>query len=287
MSTSATGFACGKLILTGEHSVVYGFPAIAVGLSLGTRVTLKAVEGPTLLDGAEPDARLAEALARALPAEGLRVTIDSDLPVGCGMGSSAALSVALVRARAVLAREVLSPAVEFSRSLELEAVFHGTPSGLDNTVAAYGGAIRFERGAPPRFEQIPSPRCTLVVLESGEAGDTATLVAGVRQRHPANRPILEAMGALTTAIEASLDDLANLGPLLTENHQRLRELGVSTPTLDALVDLALQHGALGAKLSGAGGGGVVLALVQSPDQLTSAANAAGIRSHVVTLGGNS
>jgi mevalonate kinase len=287
MTSSATGFACGKLILSGEHAVVYGYPAIAVGLDLGTTVTLQKTEGPTRLHTGEADARLVAALRRALPTDGLRVGIDSDLPVGCGMGSSAALSVALVRARAALEGEALTPSTEFSRSLALEAVFHGTPSGLDNTIAAYGGAVRFERGDPPTFTQVTAPTCTLVVLESGEAGDTAALVGGVRKRHPGNRDILEAIGAVTAAVESHLDDAAALGPLLTENHRLLRALGVSSPVLDDLVELALAQGALGAKLSGAGGGGVVIALVDAPSPLVEAAALAGIRTHVVTLGGPS
>ena len=115
MTRRATGFACGKLILSGEHAVVYGYPAIAVGLDLGTTVTLEETAGATRVVRGGADERLTEALARALPPSGLAVAIASDLPIGCGMGSSAALSVALVRARAGLDGEALSPDVEFAR----------------------------------------------------------------------------------------------------------------------------------------------------------------------------
>ncbi|TNE89190.1 MAG: mevalonate kinase [Deltaproteobacteria bacterium] len=285
MTEPAVGFAGGKLILTGEHAVVYGFPAIAVGLDLGTTVRLEPVDGETHVASEPADDRLLAAVRAALPAEGLCVRVSSDLPIGCGMGSSAALSVALVRAHAALEGRALTPDREFTRSLELEKVFHGTPSGLDNTVAAYGGAIRFERGDPPKIRHLTPPSCTLVVLESGEAGDTAALVAGVRSRHPGNQPTLDAIGALTAEIEAKLDDPASLGPLLTRNHRLLAELGVSNARLDELVELALAHGALGAKLSGAGGGGVVLALVEDPQPLLDAAAARRIPAHLVTLGG--
>lgn len=279
------GSAGGKLILSGEHAVVYGYPAIAIGLDLTTTVRLEERSGPTAVLTSPRDPRLLEAVRAALPATGLAVRVQSDLPIGCGMGSSAALSVALVRAHAAREGRRLSADEEYEASMALERVFHGTPSGLDNTVAAHGGAIRFLRGNPPSLVHLEPPRWPLVVLESGTAGDTAALVAGVRARHPGNRTTLEAIGVLTRSIEQVLSEPTELGPLLTENHRRLVELGVSTPVLDALVELALDHGALGAKLSGAGGGGVVIALCPEPQQLLDAAEKHGIRAHLVHTGG--
>ncbi|MCO4743495.1 MAG: mevalonate kinase [Proteobacteria bacterium] len=279
-----TGRAAGKVILVGEHAVVYGYPALAMGLNLGTTVRLTPAEGPTQVVSRPCDARLVEAIRAALPESGLAVEVDSEVPIGCGMGSSAALSVALVRAAAAFESVELTNEEVFERSLELEKVFHGTPSGLDNTVAANGGVIRFHRGPPARFERLPAPNWRAVVLESGTAGNTAELVAGVRERHPDNAEVLARIGRLVSQAEAVLDQPERLGPLLTENHRLLVELGVSTPRLNALVELALAHGALGAKMSGAGGGGIVLALVDDPGPLLRAAAEQDIRAHLVRPG---
>lgn len=284
-AATAVGHACGKLILVGEHAVVYGHPALAMGLDLGTTVRLRPIDAPTRLHSHSGDQRLDRAIRLVLPSHGFEVHISSNLPVGCGMGSSAALAVALVRAHAASAGEVLGLDEEFRRSLAIEEVFHGTPSGLDNSVAARGGVLRYRRGPPPSYDTLQAPGWQGVVLETGVAGNTAELVASVRAAHPSNRGILERIGSLVLEAEAVLDQPKALGPLLNENHELLRALGVSTPRLDQLVDLALEHGALGAKLSGAGGGGIVWALVDDPHPLLDAAAARGITAHRVRPGG--
>lgn len=259
----AEGRAPGKLILLGEHAVVYGHTAIAGAVGLTTTVRLSASDGPTRLgDSTVRDARLQRALALALPAEGLRVDIDSALPTGRGMGSSAAVAVALVRAAAALAGEALDAETLFQRSLALERVFHGQPSGVDNAVVAAGGLLRFRRGPPLQIEPLALAHpLTVVVLDSGGPGDTAAMVAAVRARRPAVDPVIEAIGALVEQAGGLLDRPRELGAALDENHALLRRLGVSTPALDELCAMARAHGALGAKLSGSGGGGVVMALV--------------------------
>ena len=133
-------------------------------------------------------------------------------------------------------------------------------------------------GAPPPAD--------IVVLDSGDAGDTAVLVSAVASRRPDIDPVLDRIGRLIEPAIEALDDPAALGALLTENHALLGELGVSTPALDDLVSLALEHGAHGAKLSGAGGGGVVLALIEHADPLLHAAHARGIRAIRCAGGGS-
>lgn len=259
MSASFTGRAAGKLILLGEHSVVFGHRAVAAVVSRGTTVTLTDHQGPTRLgESSIQDDRLMTALAAVLPAEGLQVDICTDLPVGRGMGSSAALAIALLRARA--AREGRHPTfAELHRDgFLIERVFHGNPSGLDHCVVAMGGAVLYRRGEAPTPLQMPS--YPVVVLDSGVAGDTGQLVAGVAARRPAVDGALERLGELVELALPTLHDPHALGGIMSEAHGRLREIGVSTPTLDEMCALALQNGALGAKLSGAGGGGVVLAL---------------------------
>ncbi len=266
----------GKLLLCGEHAVVHGYPALALAVDRATRVALQRVDGPTVIDSPQHDSRLAEALACVLPASGLQVTVDTDLPVGRGMGSSAALAVALVKALAALGGEDLDPDNVYDRAMPIERAFHGNPSGVDVAVSARGGCLWFQRGDPPVREPLRPGPWRLVVLDTGEVGNTAALVAGVAARRPEIDAVLARIGTLVHQAREALQDASALGPLLTENHALLREIGVSTPRLDELVALALDAGAHGAKLSGAGGGGIVLALVDDPEPVLAAARARGI-----------
>jgi len=258
VSILATGRGSGKLILLGEHAVVYGHPAIAVGVSLGTQVQLTPRSGPTTCSIKEPDAALSEVLAQALPLEGLHIDIQSDLPIGRGMGSSAALSVALVRARAQLKGQKMQFEEVHTQAFELERIFHGNPSGMDHAVAAKGGALLYRKNeAPKALDMRP---VEAVVLDTGLAGNTAAMVASVAALRPGIDPLLDRMGALSEQAAHNLNDTELLGEAMSECHGLLRQLGVSNDSLDSLVTLAKQHGAVGAKLSGAGGGGIVVAL---------------------------
>jgi mevalonate kinase len=275
-SATGVGRGHGKLLLCGEHAVVHGSGAIAVAVDRGTTVTLGTLDGPTRLTSAETDGRVLQALLEVLPAEGFDVTVSTDLPVGRGMGSSAALAVALVRARAALIGEHPDVDEVYTRAMPIERAFHGNPSGVDVAVSAAGGCLYFRRGEPPVRERLPSPRFGLVVFDSGTAGDTSTLVAGVAARRPGIDPALARIAALVEEARACLHDPRALGALLDENHALLRAIGVSNDTLDGLVALARRSGALGAKLAGAGGGGVVLAIVDDPAPLLRAAADAGV-----------
>lgn len=270
------GEACGKLILVGEHAVVYGHPAIAVPVARTTRVQIEPRPGKLTvahdLESPRDERRLEEALAAVFPEGGVAITVESELPIGCGLGSSAALAVAIARAMGTPEAEVPELA------MKLERVFHGDPSGLDVAVAARGRTLWFAKGKPMRV--VPTPPCFLVVLDSGTTGDTRQLVEAVAARRPAVEEVLEDIGALVHAARAVLQDPISLGELLTENHGLLRQLGVSTPLLDQLVDIAIGAGAYGAKLSGSGGGGVVIALCADPAPLLKAASAAGFEAWV-------
>jgi mevalonate kinase len=199
--------------------------------------------------------------------------LDTDLPIGRGMGSSAALADALVRADARHRGETLGFDALFERAFAVERVFHGNPSGVDHGVSLTGGVVRYLR-AGPTFTRLAAPTWRLVVLDSGVAGDTAEMVAGVRARRV--EPVLARIGDLVGEAERVLHDPRSLGDVLDENHARLQEIGVSTPALDALVGLARAAGAFGAKLAGAGGGGVVIALVDEPGPVLAAAARAGV-----------
>jgi len=285
-----SGFAPGKLILTGEHAVVYGHGAIAMAIDRGTHISVEHQPGPIVVHSPPGtpfhDGRLRKAMAPLTGTSGLRITIRSEIPIGRGMGSSAALSVSLVRALADLAGRTATLDECRERGMLVERGFHGNPSGVDHTVSAMGGAIHFrnaESTQPPILTSISLPPLRWVVLDSGSSGDTAQMVQKVRSRVPHNESILQSIGTITERIAQSLPlgDAKQLGSLLFRNHELLQELGVSTPVLDDLVDFARQNGALGAKLAGAGGGGVVLALVEAQQPLLHAAQDRGVEAFSV------
>jgi mevalonate kinase len=278
-----TAVACGKVILLGEHSVVFGQPALAAGLARG--LTLEASRLPErsaaiellipdwnidiqLTPGSDhPVARAClEVLAHCDgPVTGWRIEGHARVPCGAGLGSSAALTVALAR----LALGARGGEVELDEVIEAsmvgERVFHGTPSGLDSTVAARGGVLAFMRGSPCEMVELAVP-LHLVVIPSGIPRQTGLLVAGVRARRErlpeVVDPILVALGQLVRRgrVALGLGALAEFAELCSVAHELLGALGVSLPSLDRLCATAVEHGALAAKLTGAGGGGCVFAL---------------------------
>lgn len=291
----ASAFASGKVILLGEHVVVHGHPGLVAAIDRGVRVTVS----PLRPGEAAParDERLARPLALAqrllgLDARGVALEVAGDLPIGMGLGSSAALAVALVRALAASAGRALRDEEVAAHAHEIERLFHGTPSGIDSTAATHGGVLWFEAGPPPshRSVAVAAPLALVVVL-SRTAHTTARTVGGLRERAAAApevyRPVFAAIAALVVAARAALEggEAARLGELMTMNHGLLRACGVSTPELDALVEDALAAGALGAKLTGGGGGGAVIALpAGDPASLCAALAAGGGTSFVATIG---
>lgn len=287
-SAVRTGLASGKVILSGEHAAIYGFPSVAVGLDRGVfaRVEVDATASATRLrlrdlgmDIAENDDHdLARALSALLattqaskrtkrPASkptSLSIEVFSSLPMGSGLGSSAALGVAIARALDPRAseEEILA------RVMVWERVFHGEPSGLDALVAARGGCVSFVRGGTPTTIEISRSGYICVGL-SGRAASTKAVIASVAAKRAsdatATTAIFEAIGGIARRMGEALriGDLERAGHLMTANHVLLRRLGVSTPSLDRLCDLAMTSGAYGAKLTGAGGGGASIALARS------------------------
>lgn len=289
--------APGKLILLGEHAVVHGSPAIATSLDAGIDVEVALdVDGERLVEAAPDlaDPRLAPAVAAAASAVGIdssarwRVRVGGDLPVAVGLGSSAALSVALVRAFAAAAGAVLEPSAEAEAAHRVECVFHGTPSGVDVAASLAGRPIWFEAGPPRRWEPVPVARgFDLVVHVAAGRHDTGRTVGGLRARAAGRpglyRPLFGAIGDLVREARVAIarGDLAALGEAMTLDHGLLRSLGVSTPELDRAVDLALSAGALGAKLTGGGGGGAIVALAPGRGEELGAALAAPGRGFLV------
>jgi len=300
-----TASAPGKIILFGEHAVVYGQPAIAVPL---TQVRARAVvtanipAGQTGADQQDsspsgfsavildaPDISLRTTLAD-LPAnhplatailsvfEALHVVkppsctvrIRSTIPLASGLGSGAAVSVAVIRALSAFLGRPLPLEQVSALAFEVEKIYHGTPSGIDNSVVTFNKPVFYQRGQPVEILKLPAA-FHILVADSGQSSPTAAVVGDVRRRWQAYPPAYEALfaaiGDLVRHARQHIESGSphSLGPLMFQNHALLSQLGVSSPQLDALVDAARDSGALGAKLSGGGRGGAMLALVQEQD----------------------
>lgn len=272
----AVARAPGKVILLGEHAVVHGAPALATSLGAGVEVAVelrddgrRSIEAAAVLD----DPRLARAVAEAAQSAGLaagrgyRVGISGDLPVAVGLGSSAALAVALVRGFAAALDRAADVEADRAAAHRVECVFHGTPSGVDVAASLAGELVWFEAGPPRRVEPVVPARPFEVVVDvAAGRHDTGRTVGDLRRRAAARpdlyRGLFAAIGDLVRGARAAIErgDLAALGEAMTLDHGLLRTCGVSTPELDRAVERARAAGALGAKLTGGGGGGAIVAL---------------------------
>lgn len=285
-AVSAT--ACGKLILLGEHAVVYDSPAIAIPItSLRVRAVVEPLIGEvqgTIRVKAEPlgidhnltelgkDHFLANALGLLFSTLGLfqtptcRITITSELPTAAGLGSSAAYAVALLRAMSAFLGHSLNLQELNTLAFQSEQTVHGRPSGIDNTVITYEKPIFYQRGAMIEFLQ-PIREFVFVIADSGirksTRESTSQLAADLKADPQRYQPHLDAIADLVKQSKRSfqIGDLDALGSAINANQEHLSALRLSCPELDRLVSAAREAGALGAKLTGGGKGGHMLALV--------------------------
>ncbi len=281
VSLGGRAFGPGKVILLGEHGVVYGHPALAAPLSRGVTALGEPARKCQLVipDGAPPKAaaqlrRAFNQLAVGLGRPPIRVTLQSDIPLSMGLGSSGALAVAC--ARLLLEARTGFPArtAEVERwAWVMEQEFHGTPSGVDHTTSARGTLLYYRRApgqALGRASEVrPARPLQLVVALAGERTGTKQTVAALRERTRAwpkrYERLFRGIGGLVDEARGAVEagDLASLGDLMNMNHGMLAALGLSSARLDGLVHRLRGLGALGAKLSGAGGdGGAVIALFE-------------------------
>jgi mevalonate kinase len=313
--------APGKIILFGEHAVVYNRPALAVPVNqVQAEVEVRAsdsagiwIHAPVIdlhaeLASLPSDHPIASVILKVLPSPlppspfgrgdggeggrgegGIEIHITSTIPVASGLGSGAAVSVALFRALSSFFQKPLTNEQINDLVYEIEKHYHGTPSGIDNTVITYNMPVYFIKGQPIETFQ-PGKPFTIVIGDTGIPATTKESVADVRRLwlKDTNRceKIFDEIAQISLiarrSIESGRPEL--LGELMDHNHALLQQLTVSSPELDKLVSAAKGAGALGAKLSGGGRGGNMIALVEQAraESVAEALISAGAKRTIIT-----
>ena len=285
------GSGFGKVILFGEHFVVHGVPGIvsAVDATADAEVT-RAVKGISIKDDRKGSKGYAEEkklqqlesidrMFRAMsfkPETGaINIWLGGNLPGFSGLGASAASSVAIARAIAEEFELRFSNEKVNEVAYEAEKAYAGNPSGIDNTAATYGGLLWFKKnmaGGANIIERISTQEPVEIIIGStGIVANTKAMVAGVAERKKSNpekyNKLFKQAEELAFKAKKALQEfnLKRVGELMNENHRLLQEIEVSCEELDYLVDLAIEQGALGAKLTGGGGGGCMTALTPTAE----------------------
>lgn len=308
--------APGKIILFGEHAVVYGRPALAVPVTqVHADVEVTASPRPGIwihapdvnlhaelssLPADHPMAAVLRAFPHPIPSPagkgtpdgqgaGLAIHISSTIPIASGLGSGAAVTVALLRALSSFFFLPLANDQINSLAYEIEKLHHGTPSGIDNTVVTYARPVYFIKGQPIETFTVGRP-FTLVIADTGIAAPTKESVGDVRKLWEADKArwekVFDEIGEIANRARDCIErgETKELGALMDKNHALLQELTVSSPELDRLVETARKAGASGAKLSGGGRGGNMIALVEKDKaaQISQALLSAGARQTIIT-----
>jgi hydroxymethylglutaryl-CoA reductase len=305
----AMGVGFAKVVLLGEHAVVYGRHAIAAPVPMTTKALVEDCDrGIHLLIprwGVEyelasnpQERRSFERPAGVvldklgLSGQAMRIEVFPEVPRSMGLGGSAAMAVAIVRALDKHFKLGLDDEEVNALAFESEKVAHGSPSGLDNTLACYARPLVYRPGEPPLIEPLNIQRpIPAVIGMTGYEGLTAKTVGRVREAWKKDRKLYERVfdqiDALTLrAVQAIQDnDLKTLGELMNICHGMLNALQVSTPELEQLVDLSRENGALGAKLTGGGGGGSIIAICDGDTApIANAIRGAGYQALTIEIG---
>lgn len=308
--------APGKIILFGEHAVVYGRPALAVPVTQvqaeveildsprpGIRIHAPEVDLHAELNTLPSDHPIAAVIhnflfiARTSPSSpvgggrfpNLQIHIASTIPVASGLGSGAAVTVALTRALASHFDFPMADEEVNAFAYEIEKLHHGTPSGIDNTVVSYARPVYFIKGQTLETFSAGAP-FTIVIGDTGIPAPTRKSVGDVRRLWEADKSkweaIFDEVGLLANRAREAIEGgrIEALGSLMNHNHSLLQEMTVSSAELDRLVTVANDAGALGAKLSGGGRGGNMIALVppEMAEGVASSLKAAGARNTIIT-----
>jgi mevalonate kinase len=287
-----TGKGYGKTILFGEHFVVYGLPSIVSALGAYTTADIKVVKGNgwTVNDerpatpgykeqkyneAKQSIANIINHLKVDTEKQRLEISFAGDLIAASGVGASAAQCTSLARALSETFNLNLDDEKVNEAAYEGEKAYHGTPSGIDNTASTYGGLIWFVRNLGAGKNTIdllhPPRKMLIVIANSGITATTAEVVADVRRLREENPEKFEKIfGAYRKLVEAAKKallkgDIATVGSLMSQNHKMLQQITVSGEINDELVEIALENGAIGAKLTGTGRGGLVIGLAKNED----------------------
>jgi len=336
--------APGKIILFGEHAVVYGQPALAVPVNeVFAEAEVSNIDRAGIWVNA-PDIGLHEELSRLAPddplatvinsvfsalgisqaetrkvsnefrkkhgfdgeknlrklktqekpfgserQEGVEIKVSSTIPIASGLGSGAAVSVAIIRALSTHLGHLLDDEKVNEIAYEVEKIHHGTPSGIDNTVVTFSKPIFFVKEHPIELLDVAKP-FTIIIADTGIPAPTKESVGDVRKLWEKNpkkmNALFAAIGSITRTARQSIEGghPEQLGALMNENQRILQEMGVSSPELDRLTEASLNFGAFGAKLSGGGRGGNMIALStkENAPAIAEALYEAGAKNVIVT-----
>lgn len=289
-----------KTILFGEHAVVYGEPAIAIPLpNLRTYAEMqpngkefRIISENTGLNSTynelEPsggikkllDLMRDEFMLDCLPPVTLQIR--SDIPIASGLGSGAALSVSIIREFSSYFHTPLSNERINEIAYEVEKIYHGFPSGIDNTTITYETPIIFSKSGGSARLTADISRLPLLIVDSGIRSETVNVVSDVKKNYEKNKTFIKEIGTLVKTAENELEkgSLKTIGKLMDENQRLLTQINVSCKELDHYIGIAKKYGALGSKLTGAGRGGNFLVLAEDPDhagQLKDIFNNIGLR----------
>ena len=279
--SSTTAMANGKVILLGEHAVVYGKPALAVPLKNAVLAEVSDSNQPPEIHvpAWDIDDKLEQSNSVWWQAiqdvfqtldvadRNFSVHVKPNIPAAMGLGGSAAMAVAIIRAVSKHFEIELTDDETNKLAFQCEKAAHGTPSGIDNTIATFGSPLVYRSGEQQQIDILEMPKpIKLVIGISDRPSLTVDMVAAVRDRSRAHRSLYDALfnnfeQVTESGIQAiTKGDYQQLGQMMTINHGLLNAIQVSSPELDRMVQIASDNGALGAKLTGAGGGGSIVAL---------------------------